>query len=89
MATFVNSGCRCPSRGNAPAASTLGGQLEGPGPISSLLGKSMGLRRALGGADTAPLFLFDDEKAAMLNAKAGLTRPKTRWFRVSFEYKCV
>ena len=47
--TWVNSGCRCPKIGNALALRTRGGQFEGPGPIISLCGKSMGFIRAWGG----------------------------------------
>lgn len=47
--TWVNSGCRCPKIGNALALRTRGGQFEGPGPIISLCGKSMGFIRPWGG----------------------------------------
>lgn len=47
--TCVNSGCRWPNIGKAPAFSTLCGQFEGPGPINVLCGKSRGRSRLSGG----------------------------------------
>ena len=41
--TCVNSGCRWPSNGKAPAASTLAEPLEGPGPMRSFWGTCIGL----------------------------------------------
>lgn len=40
-------GCRWPSTGNACAVSTLGWELVGPGPISSLVGTYIRLGRRL------------------------------------------
>ena len=47
--TFVNSGCKWPSKGSAPAAKTRGGAFDGPGPINNFLGKSKGLSNEVGG----------------------------------------
>lgn len=68
--TLVNSGCRCPSIGRAPAAKTRGGQFDGPGPISNLRGKSSGFNKLCGGDETADPCAFVDEENVAIDEAA-------------------
>jgi hypothetical protein len=54
---LVNSGCKCPNIGNADAFKILGGQFEGPGPIRSFCGRTIGFRRLSGALDTVLIML--------------------------------
>ena len=58
LLTLVNSGCKCPSMGKADAFKILGEQFDGPGPIRSFCGMTIGLKRLSEGAKTELMLNF-------------------------------
>lgn len=56
--TLVNSGCKCPSIGKAEALKIRGELFEGPGPIRSFCGITIGFKRLCGGLETELIFDF-------------------------------